>query len=183
VFFGPPDIADFRARFGVPDEWTPIARSRSAILTWPPIQFRPHAPASASPSLNWSTAAGNGPSRDLYATSVKPFRSVSPSKAGTARRSAGSGAAQRRRLTSTRRKAQTRTEDQEDPRNDQSPDAGCRPDLGFCCGAGDGNRTRTVSLGICAIRAVMRPGLRSRVSASDRERPLLAGVNGPLMAR
>ena len=24
VFFGPPDIADFRARFGVPGEWTPI---------------------------------------------------------------------------------------------------------------------------------------------------------------
>jgi hypothetical protein len=24
VFFGPPDIADFRTRFGVPDEWTPI---------------------------------------------------------------------------------------------------------------------------------------------------------------
>jgi hypothetical protein len=85
VFFGPPDIADFRARFGVPDEWTPIARSRSAILTCPPIQFRPPAPASASPSMNWPTAAGNGTSRDLYATSVKPFRSVSPSKAGTAR--------------------------------------------------------------------------------------------------
>jgi nitroreductase len=24
VFFGPPDIADFRARFGVPAQWTPI---------------------------------------------------------------------------------------------------------------------------------------------------------------
>ena len=24
VFFGPPDIADFRTQFGVPPEWTPI---------------------------------------------------------------------------------------------------------------------------------------------------------------
>jgi nitroreductase len=24
AFFGPPDIADFRTRFGVPDGWTPI---------------------------------------------------------------------------------------------------------------------------------------------------------------
>ena len=40
----------------------------AAILTCPPIQFRPPAPASASPSMNWSTAAGgNGPSRDLAA--------------------------------------------------------------------------------------------------------------------
>jgi hypothetical protein len=51
------------------------------------------------------------------------------------------------------------------------------------CGAGDGNRTRTISLGICAVRAVTWPDLRVGVSASDRERPLVAGVNGPLMAR
>ena len=49
--------------------------------------------------------------------------------------------------------------------------------------AGDGNRTRTISLGICVIRAAERPDLRDGVSASDRERPLVTGVNGPLMAR
>jgi hypothetical protein len=40
-----------------------------------------------------------------------------------------------------------------------------------------------VSLGICALRAVERPDLRSEVSASDRDRPLLTGANGTLMAR
>jgi hypothetical protein len=30
---------------------------------------------------------------------------------------------------------------------------------------------------------VVRPDLRSGLSASDRERPLVTGVNGPLMAR
>jgi hypothetical protein len=38
-------------------------------------------------------------------------------------------------------------------------------------------------LGSCAVRAVMRPDLRGGVSASDRERPLVTGVNGTLMAR
>ena len=33
------------------------------------------------------------------------------------------------------------------------------------------------------IRAAERPDLRDGVSASDRERPLVTGVNGPLMAR
>jgi hypothetical protein len=56
-------------------------------------------------------------------------------------------------------------------------------DLRLYSGAGDGNRTRTISLGICAIRAVVRPDLRSGVSVSDRDRPLLTGVNGTLMAR
>ena len=42
---------------------------------------------------------------------------------------------------------------------------------------------RAVSLGICAIRAVVRPDLRCEVSASDRERPPVTGVNGTLMAR
>jgi hypothetical protein len=50
-------------------------------------------------------------------------------------------------------------------------------------GAGDGHRTRTVSLGICAIRVSVLLDLRSRPSVSDRESPLFAGVNGPLMAR
>ena len=49
--------------------------------------------------------------------------------------------------------------------------------------AGDGNRTRTISLGICAIRAAVRPDLHCGVSASGRERPLVTGANGTLMAR
>jgi hypothetical protein len=49
--------------------------------------------------------------------------------------------------------------------------------------AGDGNRTRTISLGICAIRASTWPHLRSELSVSDCENPLFALVNGPLMAR
>ena len=53
----------------------------------------------------------------------------------------------------------------------------------FVGGAGDGNRTRTVSLGICAIRALMASDLRDGLSMSDRERPFLTGVNGTLMAR
>ena len=71
VFFGPPDIDDFRARFGVPDEWTPIGAIAVGHPDLPADPFRPPAPASASPSMNWSTAAGgDGPSRDLHATSV-----------------------------------------------------------------------------------------------------------------
>jgi hypothetical protein len=34
---------------------------------------------------------------------------------------------------------------------------------------------------ICTVRAVMRPDLRGRLSASDRERPPVTGVNGPPM--
>jgi hypothetical protein len=49
--------------------------------------------------------------------------------------------------------------------------------------AGDGNRTRTVSLGICAIQAVMQPDLLGALSASDREGPPVTEVNGTLMAR
>ncbi len=44
-------------------------------------------------------------------------------------------------------------------------------------------RTHTVSLGICIVRAAMQPNLREGVSAIDRERPLVTGVDGPLMAR
>ena len=33
------------------------------------------------------------------------------------------------------------------------PTPGSAADLGFCRGAGDGNRTRTISLGICTVRA------------------------------
>ena len=54
---------------------------------------------------------------------------------------------------------------------------------GFTLRAGDGNRTRTISLGICTVRAATPSDLRGGWSASDRERPLATGVNGPLMAR
>jgi hypothetical protein len=50
-------------------------------------------------------------------------------------------------------------------------------------GAGDGNRTRTISLGIRPIGASTRPGLGSRCTGSDREAPSGTGVNGPLMAQ
>ena len=46
-----------------------------------------------------------------------------------------------------------------------------------------GNRTRTISLEICAVRAAMPPDLRDGVSASDREKPFVTGVNATLMAR
>jgi hypothetical protein len=51
-----------------------------------------------------------------------------------------------------------------------------RRELRLHRGVADGNRTRTISLGICAIRAAVRPDLRCGVSASD---PSLPG----LMAR
>jgi hypothetical protein len=50
-------------------------------------------------------------------------------------------------------------------------------------GAGDENRTRTISLGICRTARRTGPDLRFDGSVSDRERPLFTGVNGPLMAR
>ncbi len=49
--------------------------------------------------------------------------------------------------------------------------------------ADDGNRTRTVSLGICPVRRRTDPDQRRNGSASDRETPLITGVNGTLMAR
>ena len=45
VFFGPPDIADFRARFGVPDEWTPIG---AIAVGHPDLRADPVPPARAS---------------------------------------------------------------------------------------------------------------------------------------
>jgi hypothetical protein len=50
-------------------------------------------------------------------------------------------------------------------------------------GADDGNRTRTISLGICIFWRRIQPDLRRDGSGSDRETPLISGVNGPLMAR
>jgi len=52
-----------------------------------------------------------------------------------------------------------------------------RSDLRLDVGAGNGNRTRTISLGICAVRACHMADLRRGVSASDRERPLVTGLN------
>jgi hypothetical protein len=67
---------------------------------------------------------------------------------------------------------------------DNRPASGnLRGSCGFSMGAGDGNRTRTVSLGICRVQALSGPDLRCGVSASDRDCPLVTGVNGPLMAR
>ena len=56
-------------------------------------------------------------------------------------------------------------------------------ELDLYVGAGDGNRTRTISLGICAVSAVTQPGLRCELSVSVRERSLFTEANGPLMAR
>jgi len=56
-------------------------------------------------------------------------------------------------------------------------------ELGRKMGAGDGNRTRTVSLGICPIRGSDRPDLGTRCTASDRQGPCDTGSNGPPMAR
>ena len=61
--------------------------------------------------------------------------------------------------------------------------SGVHADLGLHIGAGDENRTRTISLGICCITAVSSPELPIRVSASDRGRLSFTGVNGTLMAR
>ena len=45
VFFGSPDIADFRARFDVPDEWTPIG---AIAVGHPDLPADPVPPARAS---------------------------------------------------------------------------------------------------------------------------------------
>ena len=42
VFFGPPDIADFRAEFGVPQEWTPIG---AIAVGYPDPDANPARPA------------------------------------------------------------------------------------------------------------------------------------------
>lgn len=56
-------------------------------------------------------------------------------------------------------------------------------DLGSSNGAGDVNRTRTISLGNQQIGALDRADLDIRCTASDREGPCHTGVNGPPMAR
>jgi hypothetical protein len=56
-------------------------------------------------------------------------------------------------------------------------------DLGFHSGAGDENRTATISLGIRQIGAPDRPDLGTRPTASDRDGPHDTRANGPSMAR
>jgi hypothetical protein len=58
-----------------------------------------------------------------------------------------------------------------------------RPDLCLHVGAGDGNRVRTISLGICRITQVIGPHQSIVLSASDRDWSLFAGANGTLIAR
>jgi len=68
------------------------------------------------------------------------------------------------------------------------PDVGCSrrdhgSDVRFLVGAGDGNRTRTISLGICPVTAARALDLGIRVPASDRGYPSFTETNGTLMAR
>ena len=52
------------------------------------------------------------------------------------------------------------------------------PHLGLHLGADDGNRTRTISLGICPATAARAAELPIRVPTSDRVRPSFTGANG-----
>src|SRR6516164_9474171 len=58
----------------------------------------------------------------------------------------------------------------------------CAADLRLHVGAGDGNRTRAISLGIRQIRVPDGPDLGTRCTVSDRRRPYDTGANGPPMA-
>jgi nitroreductase len=86
VFFGPPDIADFRARFGVPDGWTPIG---AIAVGHPDLPADPVPPARASERKSLDELVHRGRWQRSLAGPVcnliEPFRSVPPSKAGTAR--------------------------------------------------------------------------------------------------
>jgi hypothetical protein len=56
-------------------------------------------------------------------------------------------------------------------------------DVLFLVGAGDGNRTRTISLGIRQIPPSDHSDLGIRRTASDRRAPCDTRANGPPMAR
>jgi hypothetical protein len=56
-------------------------------------------------------------------------------------------------------------------------------ELRICGGAGDENRSRTVSLGICPRHLHAPPDLALLLSATIPEQPPRAAVNGTLMAR
>jgi len=67
-------------------------------------------------------------------------------------------------------------------------DAGCAhrdhgSDVGFLIGAGDENRTRTISLGIGPIRAAKVADQPGRGTASTRDRPLVTVTSCTLIAR
>jgi hypothetical protein len=63
------------------------------------------------------------------------------------------------------------------------PAFGSVSDLRLCVGAGDENRTRTISLGSTATTAANGLDLPVQMSASGRGYPLVTLANGPLMAR
>jgi hypothetical protein len=66
----------------------------------------------------------------------------------------------------------------------RSPDQGAdEPLTSQNIGAGDGNRTRTISLGNQQIGAPDRLDLQIRCTASDRYGPCDTRINGPPMAR
>jgi hypothetical protein len=56
-------------------------------------------------------------------------------------------------------------------------------DVAFIRGAGDENRTRTISLGIRQIRGQCGSDLVIRLTARDRNSPSATVPNGPPMAR
>ena len=68
-------------------------------------------------------------------------------------------------------------------RDDQGPRRDHCPGPGFVSGAGDENRTRTISLGIRPIQAPDRPDLGSQCTVSDRYGPYGTMAIGPLMAQ
>jgi hypothetical protein len=61
------------------------------------------------------------------------------------------------------------TEDQQPPRNDQDSGQQPSPDLRLHRGAGDENRTRTISLGIRPIRPARAADQASRATWSSRD--------------
>jgi len=64
----------------------------------------------------------------------------------------------------------------------QTTMSGVPADLGLHSGAGDENRTRTISLGIQQIGAFDRTELGNRCAVSDRQGPCGIRANGPPMA-
>ena len=63
------------------------------------------------------------------------------------------------------------------------PDAAAHPQRALCCGAGDENRTRTISLGIGQVGVGMPRDLLGCLAPSDRDGPLSPGTNCTLIAR
>jgi hypothetical protein len=74
-------------------------------------------------------------------------------------------------------------EDQQLRRDDHGSGSRGGFDLGLHDGAGDGNRTRTVSLGSGTVPAARGADLLTVETRSTRDWPLITLVNGTLMAR